>query len=59
MATEDMQAAANTAIEELEKDMAADPKVAEAVKIVGAWIGKHYLKAGYKLLCRGLLTLIK
>lgn len=36
-----------------------DPKFAEAVLLVATWMRKWYLKAGYKRLCKTLLSLTK
>jgi len=48
-------AAASKAEQELEQ-MSSNPQVAEAVKVVGAWWNKWYMKAGHKRLARILLV---
>lgn len=45
----EMDEAANLAEKELSK---VDKK---SIEVVGGWIKKHYLKAGYKRLCRMLI----
>ena len=60
MATiEEMNIAGDEALAELRKKMADDAEFAKAVAMVGAWLSKWYVKAGYKRLCRGLLNIIK
>lgn len=49
----EMDKAAEIAAEELEKIPAAQ------IKVVATWIKNHYLKAGYKRLCRLLLAEMK
>jgi hypothetical protein len=59
MATmEEMATAGVEAENELRVKM-ADPEFLAAAKLIGGWINKWYLKAGYKRLCRALLAALK
>lgn len=56
MATpEQMDKAAAEAQRELEGHMADTEAVRMAVKYVAGWLQTHYMKAGYKRLCKVLL----
>jgi len=59
MATiDEMEIAGQEAQQDLVKQM-HDPEFAKAVAVVATWMRKWYLKAGYKRLCKTLLSLTK
>jgi hypothetical protein len=54
-----MEAAGNAASDKLKADIHTDPKIAEAVRIIGKWMSANYMSAGYKRLSKTLIALSK
>jgi len=51
---DDMAMASEVAIQEIREKMKEDPAFANAVRLLGSILKKHYLKSGYKHIARWL-----